>query len=147
MTWTYGGDPSANDRDNIRFLVGDTDTNDQQVTDEEIAAVLTEQATALYAAARVSEAIAAKYARKVDTSNTGGLRVGLSKLYDHYMALAKELRSRAGREAALGATISVGGSSVDANEDLDTDTDLTQPSFKVGMDDYSGQLIEDRDDS
>ena len=37
MTWTYSGDPATNARDSIRFLVGDTDTNDQLVSDEEIA--------------------------------------------------------------------------------------------------------------
>ncbi len=37
MAWTYGGDPSANARDAIRFLIGDTDTNDQLLNDAEIA--------------------------------------------------------------------------------------------------------------
>ena len=41
MTWTYGGAPgttsSATRRDAVRLLVGDTDTTDQQVSDEEIA--------------------------------------------------------------------------------------------------------------
>jgi len=41
MTWTYGGAPgtttSATRRDAVRLLVGDTDTTDQQITDEEIA--------------------------------------------------------------------------------------------------------------
>ena len=37
MAWTYSGDPSSSARDAIRFLVGDTDTNDQLVTNEEIA--------------------------------------------------------------------------------------------------------------
>ena len=37
MTWTYSGDPATNARDAIRFLTGDTDTNDQLINDEEIA--------------------------------------------------------------------------------------------------------------
>ena len=37
MAWTYGGDPAANARDAIRFLCGDTDTNDQLLNDAEVA--------------------------------------------------------------------------------------------------------------
>ena len=37
MAWTYDGDPSANARDAIRFLIGDTDTNDQLLADAEVA--------------------------------------------------------------------------------------------------------------
>ena len=50
MTWTYTGDPNVSDRDKIRFLIGDTDTNDQLVNDEEIEWALTE-AGSIYQAA------------------------------------------------------------------------------------------------
>ena len=32
--WTYSGNPAASDKDAVRFLVGDTNTSDQLVSDE-----------------------------------------------------------------------------------------------------------------
>jgi hypothetical protein len=32
MTWSYSGDPSSSSTDAVRFLVGDTDTNDQLIS-------------------------------------------------------------------------------------------------------------------
>ena len=84
MTWTYSGDPSANARDAIRFLIGDTDTTDQLLSDEEIAWVNTEASgtptatTDLYDAAyRCCLTIAAKLARQAD-KQIGDLSVKLS---------------------------------------------------------------------
>ena len=95
MTWNYGGDPSANDRDNVRFMVGDTNSTYPQLTDEEIAAALLQQSTVELAAAICAESIAAMMARRVDTTNTASLAVMNSMLYKHYISLSNRLRSRA----------------------------------------------------
>ena len=42
MTWTYSGNPSSTERDAVRFLVGDTDTNDQLLSNEEIDYLVTQ---------------------------------------------------------------------------------------------------------
>lgn len=36
MSWTYSGDPSNSDLDETRFTIGDTDTDSQILTDEEV---------------------------------------------------------------------------------------------------------------
>jgi uncharacterized SAM-binding protein YcdF (DUF218 family) len=36
MTWTYSGNPGASPLDEVRFLIQDTDTNDQLLSNEEI---------------------------------------------------------------------------------------------------------------
>lgn len=36
MTWTYSGNPGASDLDEVRFLIQDTNTNDQLLSNEEI---------------------------------------------------------------------------------------------------------------
>jgi len=36
MTWSYSGDPGASALDEIRFLIGDTDTSSQLLSNEEI---------------------------------------------------------------------------------------------------------------
>ena len=75
MAWTYGGDPAANARDAIRFLCGDTDTNDQLLNDAEVAWVNNQltgsdtATTALYNAAyRCCLLIASKFSRLADQS-------------------------------------------------------------------------------
>mgnify|MGYP003118570883 CR=1 FL=1 len=74
MTWTYSGDPDSTALDAIRFLIGDTDTNDQLLSNEEISWVNSEASgsstatTALYdAAMRCCLTIASKLAREADT--------------------------------------------------------------------------------
>ena len=67
MSWTYT-DPNTSDRDKIRFLIGDTDSTDPLLSDEEIAFTLTEAGGSVYQAGHDScYAIAAKFSRmKVD---------------------------------------------------------------------------------
>lgn len=97
MTWTYTQNPMTVPVDEVHFLVGDTDTLDRLVQDEEIAYYL-----ALYpkpagkpaylAAAAVCDAIASQFARKADKS-VGPLQISASQQYDHYVALAQQLRT------------------------------------------------------
>ena len=103
MTWTYSGDPATNARDSIRFLVGDTDTNDQLVSDEEIAWTNSEvtgsgtATTDLYTVAyRVMIAIASKFSRLANQA-IGDMRVDLSQKADNARKQAEELRALADR--------------------------------------------------
>jgi hypothetical protein len=130
MTWTYT-DPSANTRDAIRFLVGDTNTNDQLVTDAEIAYISATYTNVYVAAAEICDAIAAKYARQADTRN-GELSVSASQRAKAYLDLSKKLRGK----ATMDATIWVGGRDIVDDETSAEDTNINQPMFKRGMDDY-----------
>lgn len=132
MTWTYT-DPSTSTRDAVRFLIGDTDTNDQLVTDAEIAFITTEYTDKYLAAAELCEAIAAKLARDVDTTN-GDLRVAAQKRFEHYNTLAKKYRSKGGKLATMWA----GGRLLSEKETAADDTTITQPSFTRGMHDFPG---------
>ncbi|GIV81724.1 MAG: hypothetical protein KatS3mg051_1188 [Anaerolineae bacterium] len=124
MTWTYSGDPAASSRDAVRFLIGDTDTNDQQITDEEIAWLLAQNGNTYVAAAAACESIAAKYARNVDAS-VDSARVDASQRQAHYLALAKKLRSR----AAYAAVPFAGGISESDKDTREDDTDRVEPAF------------------
>lgn len=104
MAWSYSGNPAASAQDEVRFLVGDTDTADQQISDEEIAYALAETGNVVYdAAAMVARAIAAKWAKKADKS-VGGLSINYSQKHDRYVGLAEALAE----EAATGAGRLVG---------------------------------------
>lgn len=94
MTWTYAGDPSANTRDEVRYLIGDTDSTDEQISDEEIAYHLTQNNdNSLAAAVDAAEAIAAKYARRVNRE-VGDMRIESEKLMSHYADLARRLQKK-----------------------------------------------------
>lgn len=121
MTWTYSGDPSDSDKDAVRFTVGDTDTTDQLVTDEEIAYLLVVHGAVGMASVGAARAIAAKYSRKADQSRSVG-DLSLSQQYsqqatsyhhlaDHLLAIASGIDAPPLPKAnadALGAEFTIG---------------------------------------
>jgi hypothetical protein len=133
MTWTYAGDPSASTLAALRFLIGDTITGDQQLSDEEITFVSTSYTDNNLAAAELCEAIAAKYARQVDTTN-GDLRLGAEKRFQHYTDLAQKYRKKGNKLALMWS----GGRLISEKQTAAQNTTLVQPSFSRGMDDFPG---------
>ena len=79
--------------DRVRFLVGDTDVGSPHLLDAEIEGLLAQFSSPDLAASFAAEAIAAKYASKVDYRG-GKVSRSLSQIYDHYMNLSRTLRSR-----------------------------------------------------
>lgn len=133
MTWTYTAS-STTALNRVRRRIGDTNTNDQLLQDEEIQDFLDEYAEDLYATAAAScEAICAKLAR--DTAHTvQGMSNSRNEKFDHYEKLAEKMWSK----ARMVTTPSYGGASVADQEDFDSDTDLKPYSFRVGKDDKDG---------
>jgi hypothetical protein len=144
MAWTYGGDPAANARDAIRFLCGDTDTNDQLLNDAEIGWVNNQltgsdtATTALYNAAyRCCLLVASKFSRLADQS-VGDLKVSMSQKAKAYREQALQMLELAGREGSV-PTPYAGGISI-ADKEVDwANTDVVKPGF------YKGQFDDDRD--
>ena len=138
MTWTYSGDPATNARDSIRFLVGDTDTNDQLVSDEEIAWTNNQvtgsdtATTDLYTVAyRVMLAIASKFSRLANQA-IGDMRVDLSQKADNARTQAEQLRALAGRENLVPVPYA-GGISV-SDKDIDrANPDRVDPFFTTAQ--------------
>lgn len=130
MTWTYSGDPATNTRDAVRWLVGDTDTTDQLVSDEEITYALAQHGSTDVAAAIVCEAIAARFARQADKT-VGDLRITLSQKAAAYQARAAELR----KQGLLYAVPTAGGISIAGKEQLESDADRPAPFFRRGLHD------------
>lgn len=104
MTWSYSGDPSASAVDAIRFLIGDTDTTDQLLQNEEISWVNTGTSgtptgtSSLYEAAyRCCLTIASKLARQAD-KQIGDLQVSLSQKAKTYQSQAEHFKSLAAME-------------------------------------------------
>ena len=138
MTWTYTGNPASSAKDAIRFLVGDTDTTDQLLSDEEIAWVNTEASgtptgtTAIYdAAAQCALTIATKLGREADKS-IGDLSVSLSQRAAAFRAAASDLKAMAARHTAV-PTPYAGGLTI-SDKDIDEEnSDLFRGWFSSGQ--------------
>ena len=138
MTGTYSGDPATNARDAIRFLTGDTDTNDQLINDEEIAWTNNQvtgsdtATTALYEVSyRVMVAIASKFSRLADQS-VGDLKVDMYQKATNAREQAKLLYAQASREGNT-PTPYAGGISVSDKEIDEANSDIVQPYFSRGQ--------------
>lgn len=138
MTWTYSGDPSSTNLDAVRFLIGDTDTNDQQLQDAEVEWLLTENGSVYNAAAAGCETLAAKYARKVDKA-VGDLRLAAQQKFEHYRDLAVTLRSRTAKLAMPFA----GGISVASKLAYEANSDRVAPAFTRSLHENGGTSTDD----
>ena len=134
MTFTYDvddlGTTTASGRRNaVRFLVGDTDSTDVQVQDDEITFALAQSSDNVYeAGAYCCRAIAAKYSRRDDTELDGALSASYSDLHAHYMALAENLEAESKKQSGLG--VKAGGLSKADISVVRQDTDRVSPSFR-----------------
>lgn len=113
MAYTYT-DPSASDKDAIRYLIQDTDPYGAQewlVTDEEIMWSYDTwypiYNSLPYVAAMVADTIAARYAREA-SYNADGVSVSLGPVGDQYRALAASLREQH-KSLLVGGFPDVGG--------------------------------------
>jgi hypothetical protein len=129
MSWTYSGDPATSTRDEIRFLIGDTDsTQDWTMSDEEVNYIATQSTNTLLCAAIGAENVASKFARLAQSKSVGDLSVTWGDRRDSFTKLALNLRARASLKVV---PIYVGGLSRAEKAAVDADTDRVQPAFKV----------------
>lgn len=90
-------DNLSRDVDKVRFLVGDTDDDQQMLSDNEINFILTQKGdNLLLAASFACETIAAKFARDVNY-RFSTMWQDASDAYDHFMNLAKIRRTESER--------------------------------------------------
>lgn len=135
MSWSYSGNPASSTLDKVRWLVGDTDTTDQQLSDEEIAAALVDAGDNPYVAAIIcTEALISKYSRLV-TKSVGDLSISYGDIVKNYRSLLGDIRRRSTLQLC---TPYAGGISVADKEVDEGDSDVVQPFFKRGMHDDTG---------
>lgn len=124
MTWTYDSTSITTNLAKVRLRIGDTMTQDQLLTDEEINHYLGLYSSIDEAAAYCCEAIVAKLAR--DTTRSAlGMSDSRNEMIQTYKDMAVRLRESHGSVADLTST----GDSVSAKETLTDDTDRVQPLF------------------
>ena len=109
----------------MRFLIGDTDTCDQQMSDKEIEYLLISEGSVDDAAILAAETLAAKYSRLVD-EQVGAVRISYSQRSKRYSEIANTIKSRV---AGQGAAPYCGGISKSDKQVDECDTDRVEPSF------------------
>ena len=128
-------DPAASAIDAVRFLVGDLDTgtnSEHVLSDAEITFALDQSGQNTYAAAAVcARALAARYAREVD-SRFETVEEKSSQLSAHYHQLARTLDAQARRQGALGVPVAGGVSKAEV-EAVRSDQDRVKPFFRDNL--------------
>ena len=133
MTWTYSLATLATSKMmQVRRLIGDVISNDQQIADEEINFALTVRASIYGAAADACTYIAGQYSRKADTVN-GILKTNYSEQAKAYAARAARLEALA--QSRGGALPYCGGISIADKQLRSQDSDRRAPQFQIGMED------------
>lgn len=135
MSWSY--DPTDLDNttasgrlNTVRLLVGDTDTNDQQVQNEEVTFSLSENNNNTYtSAAWIARVVASKYARMVTTQLDGALSANYSDLSKQYMQLADQLEYQ-GKTNGAAVGILAGGITKSGIEAVRANTNRIEGNFR-----------------
>lgn len=128
MSWEYSA-ALETEKDQVRFLIQDTDTNRQLFQDEEILWVIDHEANVYKAAAALCDSLVIKANRGIRSKAISGLRVTYDTTF--YMTLAGQLRARGmGNEVPY-----AGGISVADKQRLQQDVDIVQPAIVRNLDD------------
>jgi hypothetical protein len=135
MAWSYDASDldttTASGRLNtVRLLLGDTDTLDQQVQNEEITFSLSQTNDNVYfAAAWLARTVASQYARKVNVSLDGSLSADYSDLAKQYTSLAETLEYQGKKTGAIIGVVAGGLTKSNINA-VRTNTDRIEGSFR-----------------
>lgn len=129
MSWTYQ-DTMPRDIDKVRFYVGDTDSSDPLLTDEEIDFALSEGGSVRAAASLCADRLAAQYARLADLKE-GQLSISYSQRFEQMRAISETIS--AGATLADPAMPTAGAIFVADKTATEEDTSLVRPSFTVDM--------------
>lgn len=132
MTWTYSGDPGGSTRDEIRFLIQDTDTNDQLLSDEELDYLIGVWTDAYAAAVAAVTALIAKGSRDVEESKRVGdlsLSVKTGARVQQWVALKAQLQQE--RQRVQGGSPRFNANALVSTEDRSVEEETTD--FYLGQ--------------
>lgn len=144
MSWSYSGDPSTSALDAVRFLIFDTDTTNQLLSNEEINYLLSAENNNVYAAAiRAAMRLSANFGRKGSMS-VGDLSIDYGSQATFYSGLVAALRRERVLRGGAGAAIFTAGS-IAAKQDREADTDRVKPKFTRNLGSHNGSGEDDVD--
>jgi hypothetical protein len=121
--------------DQVRFMIGDIYSEDPQMQDEEIVALLASVGGSPRAASVLAvDALIARYARQVDKW-VGDLKILASQRYEQFVKLKTTLQVGGG-DPAISGIPTAGGVYVIQNQTARNRSDLIQGAFRKGMHDH-----------
>jgi hypothetical protein len=132
VSWSYTvSDLATVQKDQVRWLIGDTLTNDQQLEDEEISFALTQRANVWGAAALCCGSLATRMSRQADAVQ-GETRTMYSSRARAYAVRGAHFENQAMARVAFpyAGGISFADKSVD-----ELNADRVPPEYTIGMDD------------
>lgn len=136
MSWSYNPSDlvttTASGRLNsVRLLIGDTDTNDQIMQNEEIVFALAQTTdNVYYAGSWACHMIASKYSRLVDLKIEGS-STNYSDLAKQYITMSDHLNDLGKRTNGRSLGVSAGGISITDMQVAQDDTDRVDPAFRT----------------
>lgn len=115
---------------NVRFLIGDTDSSDFDISNDNIDFALAQANDDVYIAGAIcARALAAKYSVDVDTKFET-VSSNFSQLSKNYYELAKRLEQQAKKYGSVGLGIPLaGGIRIDDMNSVNQDNDRVMPKF------------------
>jgi hypothetical protein len=134
----------------VRRLIGDVNSSNALLDDDEIYSIFSTTTIPTYAAACAAEMLVAEFALQVDTKN-GQLEVRAAERMNHYMKLADRLRAGGAGELPFGGGDGIlprpyaGGVFVSEKDELEDNDDLDQPHVTLGVHDIEQQNSDDED--
>lgn len=128
MTFTYSSTSIATDLAKVRLTIGDTDSADALMTDEEINYILSRYDSVSRASMECVKIILAKWTRQTDRQGTG-FSASRSQRFQHLKDLLVELKSGGGTLA----TPTITGASKSDETSVENDTDYVPARFGQGM--------------
>lgn len=140
MAWTYSS-PFDSNKDTVRYLVADTDSDDQLATDEEILWQLTQFTDTRQAAIAVAQQIAVKFARYA-TVRSQDISVDWNARAMQYRQIAEDLKRQ---QQETWAQPYAGGISESDKEAVEEDTDRTLPAFTTRLHDRDTSVTTSED--
>lgn len=133
-TWSYSGDPSTSDKDEVRFLLQDVDPNVPLLSDPEIQYLVDIWQPRYGSNTMVAAVAAAVVARKLagmPPVQGDGIAVDLSALSKTYTGLAQQLRAE--YEQASDSEAEIDLSSIEWP--TSPDSSIVPLNFSIGMHD------------
>ena len=132
MSWSYSGDPEKSLLDQVRFTIGDTDPNDNLLSDEELGFLIKTEDSPLEASISAAETIAAKYSRLAD-ERVGDVSISFKQKAENYLTLASKLKERRKTSEYKGTKVNAtplcGGISRSEKQKQELEIDRVDPLF------------------
>lgn len=130
MSFSYDPTALSVELNQLRLEIGDTDSNDPLLQDEEIAYIQSQESSFYMRASVCCKIIASHFAREVDFK-LGNFSEAAQTAYLRYIDLEKKFTS-----LASGSYPWAGGVVSSEKDDLVANTSLVPPKFKKGIHDY-----------